>query len=125
MISLSLDELKLVVENRGIKDYKNKSEDDLIKILSETKTKISLPKKKIEDIRKDVKKSRHTFFKSKIKQTRKSLYDIKKPKNLSKSKIKEIEKNLLEFEKSLSKTKNYHDYDNNEYREIRDVRKFI
>ena len=34
MISLSLDELKLVAKNRGIKDYKNKSEDDLIKILS-------------------------------------------------------------------------------------------
>ena len=122
MISLSLDELKLVAKNRGIKDYKNKSEDDLIKILSEPKTKISLSKKKIEDIRKDVNKSRHIFSKSKIKQIRKSLYDIKNPKNLSKSKIKEIEKNLLEFEKSLSKPKKYHDYDDNEYRGIRDVR---
>ena len=42
MISLSLDELKLAAKNRGIKDYKNKSKDDLIKILSEPKTKISL-----------------------------------------------------------------------------------
>ena len=91
MISLSLDELKLVAKNRGIKDYENKSEDDLIKILSKPKTKISLSKKKIEDIRKDVNKSRHIFSKSKIKQIRKSLYDIKNPKNLSKSKIKEIE----------------------------------
>ena len=33
MISLSLDEMKLVAKNRGIKDYKNKS--DLIKILSQ------------------------------------------------------------------------------------------
>ena len=80
MISLSLDELKLVAKNRGIKDYENKSEDDLIKILSELKTKISLSKKKIEVIRKDVNKSRHIFSKSKIKQIRKSLYDIKKPK---------------------------------------------
>ena len=39
MISLSLDELKLVAKNRGIKDYKNKSEDDFIKVLSEPKTK--------------------------------------------------------------------------------------
>ena len=31
---------------------------------------------------------------------RKSLYDIKNPKNLSKSKIKETVKNILEFEKS-------------------------
>ena len=42
MISLPLDELKLAAKNRGIKDYKNKSKDDLIKILSEPKTKISL-----------------------------------------------------------------------------------
>ena len=46
MISLSLDELKLVAKNRGTKDYKNKSEDDLIKILSKSKTKISLSKNK-------------------------------------------------------------------------------
>ena len=77
MTSLSLDELKLVANNRGIKDYKNKSEDDLIKILSEPKTKISLSKKKKVDIGKDVNKSRHIFSKSKIKQIRKSLYDIK------------------------------------------------
>ena len=61
MISLSLDELKLVAKNRGIKGYKNKSEDDLIKILSKPKTKISLSKKKIKDIRKDADKSRHIF----------------------------------------------------------------
>ena len=92
MISLSLDELKLVAKNRGIKDYKNKSdksEDNLIKILSEPKTKITLSKYKIEDTRKDVNKSRHKFSKSKIKQVRKSLYDIKNPKNLSKSKIRD------------------------------------
>ena len=44
MINLSLNELKLIEKNRGIKDYKNKSEY-LIKILSEPKTKISLSKK--------------------------------------------------------------------------------
>ena len=52
MISLSLNELKLVAKNRGIKDYENKSEDDLIKILSELKTKISVSKKKIKSIKK-------------------------------------------------------------------------
>ena len=34
MIHLSLDELKLIAKNRDIKDYENKSEKDLIKILS-------------------------------------------------------------------------------------------
>ena len=46
-----LGELKLIAKNNGIKDYKNKSKDDLIKILSEPKTKISFLKN-----RKDVKK---------------------------------------------------------------------
>ena len=46
MINLSLDELKLVAKNRGIKSYENKSEEDLVKILSEPKPKISIPKNK-------------------------------------------------------------------------------
>ena len=39
MIDLSI---KPIANDRGIKDYENKSEDNLIKILSESKTKISL-----------------------------------------------------------------------------------
>ena len=46
---LSLDELKTVAENRGIKDYKNKSEKDLRKILNEPKPKIGVSIKKIKD----------------------------------------------------------------------------
>ena len=46
MINLSLNELKLIAKNRGIKDYENKSEDDLIKILSKPKTKIRLSNKR-------------------------------------------------------------------------------
>ena len=61
MIILSLDKLKVIAKKRGIKDYENKSEDDLIKILSEPKTKINFPKKRIKNIRKDFNKSRHVF----------------------------------------------------------------
>ena len=42
-------------------------------------------------------------------------------KNLSKPKIKEIEKNLLELEESLSRLTEYYDYDDSEYRGIRDI----
>ena len=55
MLNLSLDDLKLTTKSRGIKDYENLnlnhwlSKDDLIKILSEPKTKISLFQKKIKD----------------------------------------------------------------------------
>ena len=52
MIYLSLNELKLIAKSRCIKDYKNKSEEDLIKILSKPKPKISLSKKKIKEIKK-------------------------------------------------------------------------
>ena len=86
MIILSLDELKVIAKKRGIKDYENKSEDDLIKILSEPKTKLNFSKKRIKDIRKDFNKSRHMFSGSKIKQIRKNLYNIKNPRILSRSK---------------------------------------
>ena len=43
MINLSLDQLKLVAKNKNIKGYKDKSEEDLIKILSKPKPKVSIP----------------------------------------------------------------------------------
>ena len=42
MINLSLNELNLIAKSRNIKDYKNKSENDLIKILSKPKPEINL-----------------------------------------------------------------------------------
>ena len=45
MINLSLDELKLIAKSRNIRDYKNKSEKDLIKKISQPKPKINLSKK--------------------------------------------------------------------------------
>ena len=52
MINLSLNELRLITQNRNIKDHGNKSEEDLIKALSEPKPKIKITinKKKLEDI---------------------------------------------------------------------------
>ena len=47
MLNLSPNELKLITKSGDIKDYENKSEDDLMNILSEPKIKISLSKKKI------------------------------------------------------------------------------
>ena len=121
MINLSLNELKLIAKSRNIKDYKNKSENDLIKILSEPKPKINLSKNKIKEIKKDFNKLRYGFSKSKINEFRRSLYNIKNQKNLSTPEIKETEKNLLESEESRSSLKKYCDYDDIEYRGIRDI----
>ena len=62
------------------------------------------------------------FSKSKIKESRKGLYDIKTQRNLSAPEIKEIEENLHELEESLFKFKKYHDRDDEiKYFGIRDV----
>ena len=83
MINLSLNELKLVAKNRDIKEYEKKSEDNLIKILSETK-----PKK----IKKHFNELRHKFSKSEISKIRKSVNDIENHRNLSAAEIRETEK---------------------------------
>ena len=70
MINLSLDELRLIAENRNIRDYENKSKKDLIKAISEPKSKpqikIRINKKKLEEIKKDFNKLRYKFSKKEI-----------------------------------------------------------
>ena len=82
MINLSLDELRLIAQIRNISDYENKSKEDLIKALSESKPKTPKPetpktpktpktpetepkitvktdKKKLKKLRKDFDEFRH------------------------------------------------------------------
>ena len=88
MINLPLSKLKQIAKSRSIKDYKNKSKEYLTKILSKSKQKMTLFKKKknMEDIKKDFSKLRHIirhrFFKSKINEFIRSLYNIQIQKNL-------------------------------------------
>ena len=105
------------------------SEDELLSALTSSKPvkKVKSQKKKIskariEKIRKELNESRYRFCKLKIKEIRKNLYEIENEKNPSESKIKEIERNLTELEENLSKTKKYYDYDDIDYRGIRNVR---
>ena len=86
------------------------------------KLKTSFSKARIKEIREEFNESRYTFSKLKRKEIRENLYKIEKGKNLSKSKIKEIEKNLTELEENLLKSKKYYEYDDSEYRGIRNVR---
>ena len=124
MINLSLNELKLIAKSRCIKDYKEKSEEDLIKILNEPKQKINLSKKEIKEIKKNFNELKYGISKSKINEFRRRLYNIEKQKNLSAPEIKETDKNLLELEKSVYNLKKHYDYDDTEYQGIRD-RKFL
>ena len=125
MINLSLDELKLVAKNRNIQGYENKSEEDLIKILSEPKPKISITKKKLKEIEKDFSKLRHKFSKEEIDKFRKSFYNIKNHKNLYASEIRAAEKNLAKLEESLHFIKFFDDDYNDEYRNINSFRRLF
>ena len=100
------------------------SKERLLSVLDESesaKSKKNLDNAKVKKIRKDFNKLRDRFIKPKIKEIRKSLYETENKKNLCASKIKEIEKNLLELEEILSKLKKYRDYDDAEYKVIRDA----
>ena len=125
MINLSLNELKLIAENRSVEGYENKSKENLIKMLREPRSIINLSKKKIKEIEKDFPELRHKFSKSESSKFRKGFYDIKIQRNLSTPEIKEIEKNLIELEKSLYDFKKQHNYHDNEYKGIRGIKRLL
>ena len=109
MINLSLDELTLVAKNRNIKDYENKSENNLKEKLSKPKPKTYISKKKIKEIEKDFSELRHKFSKAEIDKFRKRVCNIKNHKILSPAEIRAAEKNLVELEESLYFKKFYND----------------
>ena len=121
MISLSLNELKLVAKSKGIKDHKNKFENKLIKTLSEPKLKTCISKTKIKKFSEKINELKDKVSKPEIKEIRRNIYNVKKQKNLSAQKIKEIEKDLFELENNLSKLKKYYGYDDTECKGIRDA----
>ena len=92
------------------------------KNFDDTKPKINFSKPRIEKIRKKFNESRHKFSKSKINEIRRNLYEIENQKNLFAPKIKEIERNLIQLEENLFKPKMFYDYDDTEYKGIRDVK---
>ena len=120
MINLSLNELKLIAQIRHISDYENKSKEDLIKGLNETKpetpktthetkpkttpkqtlkpeTKIEVKvnSKKFEKLRKDFDELRYRFSnKDEIMDYRKVFHIAKNYKHLCESEIKK-KKELL------------------------------
>ena len=120
MLNLSLKDLKVITNMRGIKGYKGMSEDELLSALNLSERNFS--KARIEKIRKEFNESRRILSKSKLNEIRRNLYEIENEKNLFASKINEIRRNLFELEENLSKTKKYYDYHDIEYRGIRNVR---
>ena len=133
-LSSSPEESKEIVEllarKRGIKDYESKSSDRLLNALvssipvrKDKKPKIS--KARIGEIEREFNKLRYKFSKPKIKEIRRNIYEIKSRKNLYTLGTKKIEKTLDELESFLSRTKRHHDYDDVEYKGIKDMERFF
>ena len=116
MLNLTLNELKQIPKTRRIKGY-NMSKERLLSVLDESG---SINNAKIRKIEEDFHELRDRSLKPKIKEIRNNLYEIEN-KNLSESKTNEIEKNLFELEESLFRLKNYYDYDDVQYKGIRNV----
>ena len=103
------DVMQLVAKKRNIKNYKNKSSNRLYKIFK----KQFKNKKRIDDIRNKLKGSTYNISKSKSKDIKKSLYNIEK-RNIIGS--KKTARYLDELDKK------YHNYDDYEYKGIKDIK---
>ena len=96
-------------------------ENELLRALNSSKIS-KFSKARIEKIRKEFNTSKYKFCKSKINEIRKSLYEIENEENIFSSKIKEIRRSFLELEENLFKPKQYYDYDDTEYKELRNMK---
>ena len=75
----SKDIIELLAKKRNIKNYKSKSSDKLYNIFQ----KQSKNKKRIDDIREELKNPTCNILKSKSKDIKRNLYNIEKQKKIS------------------------------------------
>ena len=116
---LSKEELKDITEflakKRNIKNYKSKLGNSLYKIFK----KQSKNKKRIDDIRDELKDLTYNISKSESKEIKKNFYNIEIRKTISSIKTS---KYLDELDKKILKLEKYHDYDDYEYKGIKDIK---
>ena len=111
----SRDIIEFLTKKRNIKNYKSKSSDRLYKIFK----KQSKIKKRIDDIRVELKDPTYNIFKSELKEIKKTLYNTEKRKKISSRKTS---KYLDELDKKILTLDKYHDYDDYEYKGIKDIK---
>ena len=109
------DIVQLVAKKRHIKDYQNKSNDSLYKIFK----KQSENKKIIDNIREDLKDLSYKLSKSELKNIKTKLSNIEKTKKISSNKTS---KYLDELDKKILKLDEYRDYDDYEYKGIKNIK---
>ena len=101
-LNLSLNELRLIAENRNISGYENKSAKDLIKALRVSRPRLGINKNKLKESKEDFYDSRDTSSKKDADKYRKLFYCIKNYRDLSEIEIEEIRKKFNKLEKNLS-----------------------
>ena len=109
------DIVQLAAKKRHIMDYQNKSNDSLYKIFK----KQSENKKRIDNIREDLKDLSHKLSKSELKNIKTNLYKKEKTKKISSNKTS---KYLDELDKKILKLDEYRDYDDYEYKGIKNIK---
>ena len=110
----SRDIIELLAKKRNIKNYKSKSSDRLYNIFK----KQSKNKKRIDDIREELKNPKYNILKSELKNIKRNLYNIEKQRKIS---SKKTSKYLDELDKRILRLDKYHDYDDFEYKGIKDI----
>ena len=110
----SKDIIELLAKKLSIKNDKSKSSDKLYKIFK----KQSKNKKRIDDIREELKDPTYNISKSESKEIKRTLYNIEKGRKISSRKaskyLDELDKRILELDK-------YYDYNDYEYRGIKNM----
>ena len=110
----SKDIIELLAKKRNIKNYKSKSSDRLYNIFK----KQSKNKKRIDDIREELKNPKYNISKSESKDIKRNLYNIEKQRKIS---LKKTSKYLDELDKRILRLDKCHDYDDFEYKGIKDI----
>ena len=89
------------------------------KLLSALKASENKNKTRIEKIREEIKKLQHKFSRQELKEILKNLYEIENKKGLSAS--KKTKKYLNKLVERIYKLNTYYDYDDVEYKGIKDI----
>ena len=114
----SKDIIELLAKKRNIKNYKSKSSDKLYNIFK----KQSKNKKRIDDIRERLKNPTQNILKNESKDIKRNLYNVEKQRKIS---SKKTSKYLDELDKRILKLDKYHDYDDYEYKGIKDIENLL
>ena len=109
------DIVQLVAKKRHMKNYQNKSNNKLYEIFKNQ----SKNKKRIDNTRKDLKDLSYKHSKSEYKDIKTKLYNIEKTKKISSNKTTKYSD---ELDKQILKLDEYRDYDDYEYKGIKNIK---